>query len=215
MKKAYILFLLFVFIVSFNNAQGQTSIPNAPPENKNTFDHVISLNTVRLVNGYVDLQYEHFLTNRTSIRGGFGIGNYRKKIGKRASKDFGKEFGETTIYDNKEHILKSFAVNVDYRFYILNSVPAPKGLYFGGGVEYRKIEDIFNYTIKTRDKPESSITNYSLVSLKALFGYQFIIAKNFIINPYTGGGYFIGKSRSKDLPIRVDLDVGLTIGYGF
>lgn len=213
MKISNLLFLLF-FTCAFCNAQF------AKPNTKNIFKHIVKLNTLRLVNGYYDVQYENFIAKRVSIRGGFGIGDYVKKRGKRASKDFGKEFGKTSIYDNKEHILKSYAINADYRYYILNDIPAPKGLYLAGGLEFRRIKDIFNYSLKTAtqavsNKIESYITNYSLFNLKALFGYQFIIADKIIINPYTGGGYTLGKSRSKDLPIRVNLDIGLSVGIGF
>ncbi|WP_299064190.1 outer membrane beta-barrel protein [uncultured Polaribacter sp.] len=207
MKK--ITLLLFVFIVSVNlNAQNNTEIKNS-----------IRINGLALFTGFYELQYERIISEKNSIKIGFGTGTLRDVSGNDADKDFEEAFGTNSFNNNNIRIVKGFTINADYR-YFFSHLPIPKGLYVSAGIQYLKLNDKYSYT-NSLNQPDAIINNdYSIFNIRGLFGYQFIIAKKIILNPYLGAGITLGSvdennSRVDAFGTGFSINGGIDIGIGF
>lgn len=180
--------------------------------------HIITTDIVNDITQYFNIQHEIALTPKSSVKYGFGYGNHISRKGGKAAKDFGTVFGLENVYTNKEYIAKGYDINASYRFYISKtSDNTLQELYLNPMLQFMRLKDTYNYSYnvsETEEKFESLELDYSLINLKALFGYQFLF-KNIVIPPYTGGGYTIGKTRSKDMRVRLLLDIGLNVGVAF
>lgn len=207
MKK--ILLLLFGFIISVNlNAQNDTEIKNS-----------IRINGLGLFAGFYEFQYERVISEKGSIKIGFGTGTLRNVSGSDADKDFEDAFGTNSFNNNNEHIVEGFTMNVDYR-YFFSHLETPKGLYVSPGVQYLKLNDKYTYT-NSDNQPSTLIDNdFSIFNIRGLFGYQFIIAKSIIFNPYFGAGITLGSvdennSRIDAYGTGFSINGGIDIGIGF
>jgi hypothetical protein len=207
MKK--ITLLLFAFILTANlNAQNDSEIKNS-----------IRINALALFSGFYEFQYERVISEKSSIKVGFGTGTLRNKSGSDADEDFMDAFGTNSFNNNNEHIVDGFSVNADFR-YFFGHTPAPKGLYVSPGIQYLKIDERYTYT-NSENQPSTLVeNNFSIFNIRGLFGYQFIIAKRVILNPYVGAGISLGNvdstnSRVDGFGTGFSVNAGIDIGIGF
>ena len=85
----------------------------------------------------------------------------------------------------------------------MKTTSAPRGLYFSPSIQYLKsnntfsafeqneagnVDGTFNYTKR------EYIENLSLVNIRALIGFQLIIANLVCVNPYLGPSYAFGNA---------------------
>lgn len=176
MRKITLLLIGVLFINSNLNAQNDSKIKNS-----------IKINGLALFSGFYEFQYERLITEKSSIKIGFGNGTLRNKSGSDADKDFQNAFGSNTysFVEHKKHIVDGFTINADFRYYF-SHLQAPKGLYISPGVQYLKLNEKYTY-IDSENRFSTLVDDeYSIVNIRFLFGYQFVIAKRIVFNPYLG-----------------------------
>lgn len=212
----------FVFIVI---AILFSSTKNAQETKKN----VVKINSLLLISNIYDVQYERVLNDRSTIQLGFGIGktnNYDLNDFQELYLDF---FGKTLNSPRDTHHRKEIiSVNFDYRHYLRNH-KAPKGFYIGPGIQYMKYkerlsalelesnghsdnEELYTEQLKQRD--------LELYNVRALLGYQFLVAQNISINPYAGPSFVFGDTdesfeREDENLTGFGLNFGVGIGLVF
>lgn len=182
---------------------------------KNSF----RINGLGLFTGFYEFQYERVVTEKGSIRIGFGTGSLRDVSGSDANKDFEEAFGTNSFNNNNEHIVEGLTINADYRYFFGHTI-TPKGLYVSPGIQYLKLNEVYSYT---NDENQTSLlvdNDFSIFNIRGLFGYQFIIAKSFILNPYLGAGIALGSvddnsSRTDAFGTGFTINAGVDIGIGF
>ena len=208
MKKIVAIIILFICFSSIT-AQENENIKNS-----------IRVNGLALFSGYYEFQYERVITEKGAIKIGFGTGTLLNKKGEDADKDFETAFGTNSFNNENEHIVKGFSVNADYRYFFTKKL-APRGIYVSPGIQYLKLNEKYTYVNTNEGGFRTLVDNdYSIFNLRALFGYQFIIAKSIVINPYLGGGVSFCKVEAPTT--RVDgyatgfsLNGGIDLGIGF
>jgi len=207
MKKTAL--LLFGFILSLNLiAQSNTEIKNS-----------VRINGLGLFTGFYEFQYERVISEKGSIKIGFGTGTLRDVSGSDADEDFENAFGTNSFNNNNSHIVEGFTLNADYR-YFFSHMDIPKGLYVSPGIQFLKLNEKYTYTT-SENQPSTLIDNdYSIFNIRGLFGYQFIIAKSIILNPYLGAGIALGNvdeknGRTDAFGTGFSINGGIDIGIGF
>jgi len=201
--------VVLAVIVSANLlAQNDTDIKNS-----------IRINGLALFNGFYEFQYERLISEKGSIKIGFGTGTLRDVSGSNADKDFEDAFGTNSFNKNNQHIVEGFTLNVDYR-YFFSHLKAPKGLYVSPGIQYLKLNEKYTYTNSNNQLSTLIDNDYSIFNLRGLIGYQFIIAKLIILNPYLGPGIAFGNEdgntgRTDAFGTGFSINAGIDIGIGF
>ena len=207
MKK--ITLLLSVFILSANlNAQSDTEIKNS-----------IRINGLALLTGFYEFQYERVISEKGAIKIGFGTGTLRDVSGNDADTDFEDAFGTNSFSNNNVHTVEGFTINADYR-YFFSHLPVPKGLYVSPGIQYLKLNEKYSYTNSSNQTDTLIDNDYSIFNIRGLFGYQFIIAKTIVLNPYLGAGIALGSvdgntGRTDAFGAGFSINGGIDIGIGF
>ncbi|CAI8201060.1 MAG: Uncharacterised protein [Formosa sp. Hel1_33_131] len=116
-------------------------------------------------------------------------------------------------------MVEGFTLNAEYR-YFFSHLSAPKGLYVSPGIQYLKLNEKYTYTA-SNNQPSTLVDNdYSIFNIRGLFGYQFIIAKRIILNPYLGAGIALGSvdennNRADAFGTGFSINGGIDIGIGF
>ncbi|NGX85385.1 hypothetical protein [Aequorivita sp. KMM 9714] len=207
MNKLLLLILILFSMTMF--AQKEHNIKNS-----------IRVNSIALLSNYYEFQYERVLNNKNSIKIGFGNGFFLKKTGNDADKDFESAFGSNIFNNNNEHIVKGFSLNADYR-YFFSAKPAPKGIYISPGIQYLKLNEKYTYVTFEEGQLRTLIdNNYSILNFRFLLGYQFIITKNILINPYLGVGVALSKVENPTNTVEgygkgLSLNMGVDVGIAF
>ncbi len=207
MKK--VLLVVFVLVTSTNlNAQSEVDFKNS-----------IRIGGLGLFTGFYEFQYERVVSENGSIRFGFGTGTLRDASGNAADDDFMDAFGSNSFNNDNRRVVEGFTANAEYRYFFTH-LKAPKGLYASPGIQYLSLTDTYTYK-NSNDVTETLIENdYSVFNLRALFGYQFIIAKRFILNPYIGAGIALGNvdqnnGQDNAFGTGFSLNAGIDLGIGF
>lgn len=201
--------LLFGFVVFMNlNAQNDSEIKNS-----------IRINGFGLFTGFYEFQYERVISEKGSIKIGFGTGTLRDVSGSDADEDFMDAFGTNAFNNNNQHIVEGFTINADYRYFFSHK-PVPKGLYVSPGIQYLKLNEKYSYTNNSNQTDILVDNDYSIFNIRGLFGYQFIIAKKIVLNPYLGAGIALGSvdentSRADAFGTGFSINGGIDIGVGF
>ena len=202
-------FLLIALVSSINlNAQSDSEIKNS-----------IRINALGLFTGFYEFQYERVISEKGAIKIGFGTGTLRDVSGSDADDDFMDAFGTNSFNNNNQRVVEGFTLNAEYR-YFFSHLNAPKGLYVSPGIQYLNLNEKYTYT-NSDNQPSTLVDNdYSIFNIRGLFGYQFIIAKRIILNPYLGAGIALGSvddnnSRADAFGTGSSINGGIDIGIGF
>ena len=213
-NKYFTLILLFIATSIF-----------AQENKKNLF----KINVVPLFSGVYELQYERVLNEKSSIQFGFGTGNKtindRNEFQELHIETFGRNLNNPR---NTEYSEKTFTLNFDYRYY-LKGHTSPKGLYISPSIQYIKYEERFSaqeqesfgngnggFDFNNRlDERE-----FNLYNLRALIGFQLLIAKTISFNPYFGPSFAFGDANDffdrEDEDVKgFGLNVGVYVGINF
>jgi len=208
MKRYLLLILTFVKIVNLNAQSGNNEIKNS-----------IKINGLALLTGFYEFQYERVINDKSSIKIGFGTGTLRDVSGSDADEDFEDAFGSNAFNNDNSHIVDGFTINADFRYYF-SHLQVPKGLYVSTGIQYLSLNE--KYTYKNDENQLTTLVDndYSIFNIRALFGYQFIIAKSIMLNPYLGPGIALGSvdendSREDAFGTGFSINAGIDIGIGF
>lgn len=181
---------------------------------KNSF----KINALGIIPGFYELQYERVISPKGTIKVGFGTGTLVNRKGSKADKDFRDALGISGFL-NSEHIVKGFTINADYRYFFSHH-GALKGLYVGPAIQYLKLNEKYTYTDIDNVLFTPSEIDYSIFNIRALCGYQFIIAKAIALNPYVGVGFALGdvdenNSNVEAFGTGITLNAGIDIGIVF
>lgn len=215
MKKKYFTLIVIVIVTSVF----------AQDKKKNVF----KINAVPLFSGVYELQYERELNDKSSIQFGFGVGNKsindRNEFQELHLETFGRTLNNPK---NTEYSEKTFTLNFDYRYY-LKGYTSPRGLYIGPSIQYIKYKETFSALEQDSFGNTNGGFNYKerlyerefkLYNLRALIGYQLVIANTVTLNPYFGPSFAFGDA--KDFFDREDddakgfaLNVGVYVGINF
>ena len=219
MKKILILLLPLVSFNGFSQEQKQ----------QKQIKNIFKLNAVPIFSGVFEFQYERVLSSKSSIQIGFGTGG-KSTIDRQEFQDMHlNTFGRTLNNPkNTEYSEKTFTVNFDYKYYFTEEL-IPKGLYFSPSIQYIKYEE--SYTAKE----QSSFGNndgtfdfsdiirekdFKLYNIRAIIGYQFVVAKFITLNPYFGPSFLFGDAtdffdREDSNEKGFGLNAGFYVGVGF
>lgn len=208
MKQNYFTFLLFIIAISVF----------AQDNKKN----LVKINAVPIFAGIYEFQYERVLNERSSIQIGFGIGNKsvndKNEFQELHIDAFGRNLNNPK---NTEYSEKTFTLNLDFRYY-LKGHDAPKGLYISPSIQYISYEERFsaleqesfgngNGSFDFNERLEER--EFKLYNLRALIGYQLLIANTISFNPYFGPSYVFGDA--KDFFDKEDEDAkGFGLNFG-
>ncbi len=208
MKKIIFLLIAIVTIHSNLHAQNDKEIKNS-----------IRINGLALFAGFYEFQYERLITEKGAIKIGFGTGTLLNRKGSDADKDFKDAFNSSSFSPDQEHSIDGFSLNADFR-YFFSHLKAPKGLYVSPGIQYLKLQEKYTYTNNNNELTTLANNNYTIFNLRFLAGYQFIIAKTVIFNPYLGGGIALGTTNENSTQAAGSgtgstVTIGIDIGIGF
>lgn len=213
MKIITTLVLFFCFSLSFSQVNSTDASDDLEIKNS------IRVNGLGLISGFYEFQYERVIGSKGAIKVGFGTGNLVNRSGNKADKDFETAFGTNSFNNMNERIVKGFSANLDYRYFFTNK-PIPKGLYVSPGIQYLSLSETYTYLNSDNEISNLIDVDYNLLNIRGMFGYQFIIAKSFVVNPYLGVGLALGNVENNNR--RVDafgtgftLNLGIDIGVGF
>ena len=191
--------------------------------------NLFKINVVPIFSGVYEFQYERVLNENSSIQFGFGTGNKtvtdRNKFQELHLDTFGRNLNNPR---NTEYSEKTFTLNIDYRYYLKGNT-APKGLYFSPSIQYIRYEERFSA------EEQESFGNgnggfdfnkrleereFKLYNLRALIGYQLLIANTISFNPYFGPSFAFGDAidyfdREDEEAKGFGLNVGVYVGINF
>ena len=184
--KKIILLLAFVFTL---NAFGQYKRQN-----------VIKTGVLRDLVGYLNIQYEHAFTDKSSLNGLMFFNNDVIKL------------------DNTNSIeTSSFGIDIGYRYYYLKKHLAPKGLYVSPGLTFQ-MSSIDGFT----GDAVGLNGNYTEFGIFGVAGYQYIFKFGLTFDVYIGFKSYVSSADIEYEGEKVNvgdtgttLDLGLTIGYAF
>jgi len=214
--------ILLTLLISYNGFS-QEEIEQKQIKN------IIKLNAVPLFNGVFEFQYERVLSSKSSIQIGFGTGGNETTDRQEFQDMHLNTFGRTLNNPkNLAYSEKTFSLNIDYKYFFTQE-QIPKGLYFSPSIQYINYKE--NYSGQEQNSSGngdgtfdffdiSKEREFKLYNVRALIGYQFIIAKFIALNPYFGPSFLFGDAT--DFFDREDtnekgfgLNVGFYVGVGF
>jgi hypothetical protein len=191
--------------------------------------NLFKINAVPIFSGVYEFQYERVLNENSSIQVGFGTGNKTvtdlNEFQELHLETFNRNLNNPR---NTEYSEKTFTLNIDYRYYLKGNV-APKGLYLSPSIQYISYEERFSAEEQETSGNENGGFDFNqrnveqefkLFNIRALIGYQLIIANTISFNPYFGPSFAFGDA--KDFFDREDedekgfgLNVGVYVGINF
>ena len=191
--------------------------------------NLLKINLVPIFSGVYEFQYERVLNDKSSIQFGFATGKKsitdKDKFRELTLDTFGRSNGNI---ENQEYSEKTFAINFDYRYYLKGNI-SPKGLYLSPSIQYIKYKERF-YSLEQEsfgngnggfDFNESLYeSEFKLYNLRALIGYQLLIANTISFNPYFGPSFAFGDAndffdREDEEAKGFGLNVGVYVGINF
>ncbi|MBO3099030.1 hypothetical protein [Gelidibacter pelagius] len=215
MKKFFFIVIVFLF----------SSTKYAQESKKN----VIKINSLLLISNIYDVQYERVLSDRSTIQLGFGIGKTNNHDLNDFQELYSDFFGKTLNNPRDTHHRKeTISVNLDYRHYMRDH-KAPKGFYIGPSIQYIKFKERFSALEQQPDEDGDTEALYTerlkqrdleLYNVRALLGYQFLVAQSISINPYAGPSFVFGDTdesfeREDENITGFGLNFGVAIGLVF
>lgn len=212
--------LIFIVIVFFYSST------ICAQESKN---NVIKVNSLLLIFNTYEIQYERVLNDRSTLQVGFGLG----KTNNYALNDFQElysDFFGATLNNPRDphHSKKTFSINLGYRYYTKDHV-APVGFYVGPAIQYLNYQE----SLYAREQVPNGASGHNdiyiehlkerkleLINVQALLGYQFLVAKRIIINPYAGPSFVFGDTdeaftREDENLTGFGLNFGIEVGLNF
>ena len=229
MKKILLVFVLISSFSALSQEEKEKEQVQEEEQEHEQLKNIFKLNAVPLFSGEFEFQYERILSTKSSIQIGFGTGG--KEITDREEfqdlhlSTFGRTLNNPR---NTTYSEKTLTLNIDYKYYFTEE-QIPKGLYFSPSLQYIHYEERF-----VAEEQESFGNNngefgfndrlyereFKLYNLRALIGYQFIVAKLLTLNPYFGPSFLVGDAT--DFFDREDteekgfaLNAGFYVGIGF
>lgn len=205
-------FFVIALVLMFTSLYGQKDKKNA-----------IKINSLSLLSGIYELQYERVLTNRSSVQLGFGLGKTNNNALDDFQKDYFDFFGKTLNNpQDPKHTTETFTFNLTYRLYTKEHT-AFRGFYIGPSIQYIHYEERFSAFEQDEFNPLSYSPHLkqrtlNLVNIRALLGYQFLLGKHFAINPYAGPSLIFGNTdpsfqkedeNYKGFGLNFGLDLGI------
>ena len=187
----------------------------------------LKINILNVFSKIYEIQFERSIGKKTSIQVGFGFGNNTIDDKTEFNNLFLKTFGRTINNPkNTEYTEKTFTANIDFRFYLNHK--QMDGLYISPSFQYYSYEERF-YALEQQSYGYGDVFNFDerlyqrkvkLYNIRALIGYQLLIAKHIIFNPYFGPGYAFGNEtdffdRNTDDEKGIVLNYGIYFGVGF
>lgn len=167
--------------------------------------HSIKFSAITVFKQVYDLQYEKVINPKSSVQFGIAIGNYKStdidKVQELHRDNFGRSLNNPINGLISE---KTFAINVDYRYYYMKTTAAPRGLYLSPSIQYLKINNSFSALEQNSEgngnggfdfKKRNFTEDLSVLNVRALVGSQMIIANVVSVNPYFGPSYAFGKAK--------------------
>ncbi len=178
--------MYILMIMSLNNAYSQ----------KKEIKSSIKFEAISIFKHVYDFQYEKVINDKNSIQFGFGFGNYESndlsKVQELHKDNFGNTFNNPT---NGFVTEKTFSLNIDYRYYYMKTITAPRGLYLSPSIQYLRSNNSFGALENGETLKREFNQDLSLVNVRALIGCQLIIANLVSLNPYVGPSYAFGKAK--------------------
>jgi hypothetical protein len=182
-------------------------------QNEAIVKNAVTVNAVGAFTGFYKLNYERVIGKKSSLMIGFGTGTLVNKSDSDADENFSNSFGSNFGGTPKNHTIKGYTVGIDYRYYFTH-LPTPKGLYVSGGIHYFGLNERFEITERPNQTRALADDDYKFFNIKGLCGYQFLIAKRVVVNPYFGFGYIIGDVADFD-GTENSIELGVNVGVGF
>ena len=130
---------------------------------------------------------------------GTGVLKYERVFSENVSAQLGFFYAwDFPIYDSDVYNATGFAITPEFRYYLSNKNPAPRGFYLAPNYRYQKLE--------TENLEENSEATVITNSIAINLGYQLVLKDLFLVEAWAGLAYNIRKVEDETVP-------GAGIGY--
>jgi len=123
---------------------------------------------------------------------GTGVLKYERVFSENISAQLGFFYSwDFPTYD-EGHFATGFAITPEFRYYLSNTNPAPRGIYLAPNYRYQKLE-----TEYLEENSEATvITNSIAINL----GYQLVLKDLFLVEAWAGPAYYFRKVEDETVP---------------
>jgi hypothetical protein len=146
---------------------------------------------------------------------GVGVLKYERVFSENLSAQLGFFYAwDFPIYDSDDYNATGFAITPEFRYYLSNKNPAPRGIYLAPNYRYQKLE--------TENLEENSEATVITNSIAINLGYQLVLKDLFLIDAWAGLAYnirnvvdetipgaSIGPSSENEFGPRIGVSIGL------
>jgi hypothetical protein len=124
---------------------------------------------------------------------GTGVLKYERVFSENISAQLGFFYSwDFPAYDYEIYNATGFAITPEFRYYLSNKNPAPRGIYLAPNYRYQKLE-----TENLEENSEATvITNSIAISL----GYQLVLKDLFLVEAWAGLAYNFRKVEDETVP---------------
>lgn len=124
---------------------------------------------------------------------GTGVLKYERVFSENISAQLGFFYSwDYPIYDDEYYNATGFAITPEFRYYLSNKNPAPRGIYLAPNYRYQKLE-----TENFEENSEATvITNGIAINL----GYQLVLKDLFLVEAWAGLAYNFRKVEDETVP---------------
>ena len=146
---------------------------------------------------------------------GVGVLKYERVFSENISAQLGFFYAwDYPIYDSEVYNATGFAITPEFRYYLSNKNPAPRGIYLAPNYRYQKLE--------TENLEENSEATVITNSIAINLGYQLVLKDLFLVEAWAGLAYnfrnvtdetvpgaSIGPSTEDEFGPRIGVSIGL------
>jgi hypothetical protein len=130
---------------------------------------------------------------------GTGVLKYERVFSENLSAQLGFFYAwDFPIYDSDDYNATGFAITPEFRYYLSNKNPAPRGIYLAPNFRYQKLD--------TENLEENSEATVITNSIAINLGYQLVLKDLFLVEAWAGLAYNFRKVEDETVP-------GAGIGY--
>ena len=125
--------------------------------------------------------------------GGVGVLKYERVFSENLSAQLGFFYAFSfPIYDSDVYYATGFAITPEFRYYLSNKNPAPRGIYLAPNYRYQKLD--------AENLEENSEATVITNSIAFNLGYQLVLKDIFLVEAWVGPAYNIRNVEDETVP---------------
>ncbi len=172
-------FFLIVILSSLSVVYSQQNDPMVPNEGDSTISPLKPLKNA-------------LKTDLFGWFAGVGVLKYERVFSENLSAQLGFFYAWDFVAYDEGYSATGFAITPEFRYYLSNKNPAPRGIYLAPNYRYQKLE--------TENLEENSEATVITNSIAINLGYQLVLKDLFLVEAWAGVAYNFRKVEDETVP---------------